>query len=183
MKKLFMLLFLFPAVLFCQSRYSITINSGAFFPNSSNFKLGLGGLFSFAYHPDERFSVYLSGGYSAWGYRIVDKYNIRVFPVILGMRYVMFEKRISPYISGEFQYINCKIDRFYDFDPGTGLPLSVKKQETFGVADYGAGIGAGIMVPLNERWGFNIGSVMLLTAKNPEIYNIRTMFGLSYNFY
>ncbi len=40
------LLIIFPTLLFSQSQFSITMNTGAFFPNSSSFKLGVGGLIS-----------------------------------------------------------------------------------------------------------------------------------------
>jgi len=183
MKNLIMaLLILLPTTLLSQSQFSIAVNSGTFFPNSSTFKLGVGGLVSIDYHLTNDFGFYLTSGYSTWGYRTSNKYNTRVIPIIVGMKYKLFENSVSPYLSSEFQYLTGQIDRFYDYDAETGLSLISPRKENLDIVDYGVGLGAGLKVPLNGNLGLDFGSTILLTAKNSEIYNIRTMIGLSYNF-
>ena len=182
MKKLIVILFIFSATyLFSQSQFSIMLNGGTLFPNSKDFKLGVGGLISLEYHPIEDFAVFLSSGYSTWGYRTTTHYNTRLVPIILGMKYKLIKDSISPYLSAEFQYLFGEIDRYYDYSL-EGVPLSSLRKETIKAIDYGIGLGAGIIFPIYSNFDLNFGSTILLTAKNSETYNIRTMIGLLYNF-
>lgn len=176
------LLIIFPTLLFGQSQFSISMNTGAFFPNSSSFKLGVGGLLSFDYHPTNDFTFSLSSGYSTWGYRNTNEYNTKLIPVILGMKYKLAEGNVSPYLSSEFQYIFGEIDQYIDINPENGMKLLNSQKETKNIIDYGIGLGAGVKVPLNANFGLDFGSSILLTAKNSNVYNIRTTVGLSYNF-
>ncbi len=183
MKQLIAILFIiFPTLLFGQSQFSISMNTGAFFPNSSSFKLGVGGLISFDYHPNNDFTFSLSSGYSTWGYRNTNEYNTRLIPVILGMKYKLTEGSVSTYLSSEFQYIFGEIDQYIDINPENGMRLLNPQKETRNIIDYGIGLGAGVKVPLNANFGLDFGSSILLTAKNSNVYNIRTTVGLSYNF-
>ena len=184
MKNLIMALFiLFPPALLSQSQFSIAVNGGTFFPNSSTFKLGVGGLISVDYHLTNDFTFYLTSGYTTWGYKNSNNYNTRIIPIIVGMKYKLFENSISPYLSSEFQYMTGEIDRLYHRPAVVnGSVQIVPVEKTINFTDYGVGLGAGISLPLNKNLSLDFGSSLLLTAKNSEIYNIRGMVGLSYNF-
>ena len=183
MKRLaLILLLLLSTFSFSQSRYSITLSPGVFFPNSTSFKLGIGGLVTFNYNLNNDFTVALTSGYSAWGYRNTNDYNTRVIPIILGVKYDLLESTVIPYLSGEFQFITGEIDYLNYYDSETGLPTTNPTEVTRSIFDYGVGLGAGLKLPINNSLGLDLASSILLTAKNSNIYNIRTTVGLSYYF-
>lgn len=144
------------------------LSTGTFFPNSSQFKLGIGGLATFNYFPNNDFAFSLSAGYSTWGYRNTNEYNTRLIPIIAGIRYNLSASAIAPYLSGEFQFVPEEIDYYVGVDEETGKRLSVPEKKTRSIFDYGVGFGAGITFPINNSFGLDIGSSILLTAKNSK---------------
>lgn len=167
---------------FSQSKFSITLSPSTFFPNSSDFRLGIGGLLSFGYNLNNDFSASITSGYSTWGYNNSSQYNTRVIPVILGLKYNLSESSIVPYISGEFQLISGEIDYLNYFNNEAGVFFAKPVESTKSIFDYGVGLGAGVKFPISSNLAMDFGSSILLTAKNSNIYNIRTSFGLSYLF-
>jgi len=186
MKKLFfILMLLFSTSVFSQSKFSIIVSSGLFMPNSSTFKLGVGGHISFNYDLNDNFAIALTSGYSSWGYRDTRNYDTRIIPVILGTKYYfMKDNAIIPYLIGELQVISGKInysqENYKMID--TGLMFTNTTNETKSFLDYGVGIGAGLKFPLNNSFGIDLSSSMLLFAEHSDFLNIRTMLGLSYGF-
>jgi len=182
MKRTIAILFIFlSAYSFGQSKYSLMLSTGTFFPNSSSFKLGVGGLASFSLQPNNDLAFSLSAGYATWGYSNTGEYNTRLVPIIVGMRYNLSASAIIPYLSGEFQLVPGEIDRYVEIDEETGMWLSKHEKKTRSIFDYGVGFGAGVTFPINNSLGLDIGSSILLTAKNSNVYNIRTTVGVVYN--
>jgi len=182
MKRTIAILFIFlSAYSFGQSKYSMMLSTGTFFPNSSQFKLGIGGLATFSFQPNNDFAFSFSAGYSTWGYSNSSEFNTRLIPIILGMRYNLSESSIIPYLSGEFQLISGEIDYQANIDEETGIWLSKPEKKTKSIFDYGVGFGAGVAFPINNSFDLDIGSSILLTAKNFNVYNIRTTVGVVYN--
>ena len=183
MKRTIAILFIFFSIYtFGQSKYSMMLSTGTFFPNSSSFRLGIGGLATFSFQPNNDFVFSFSAGYSTWGYSNTNEYNTRLIPIILGMRYNLSESSIIPYLSGEFQLVPGEIDHYVDIDEETGMWLPKPEKKTRSIFDYGVGFGAGVTFPINNSFGIDIGSSVLLTAKNSNVYNIRTTAGLFYSF-
>ncbi len=178
MKKLIIcLMILSSSYCFGQIEYSVELSPGLFFPNSHNFKLGIGALASFNVQPTEHFLFAISSGYTTWGYNSGNEYNTRVVPIILSARYKFNSDGLSPYISGEYHYLFGHVDYIkYKYGIVELNPTMI----TENVEEFGFGIGAGVLVPLNYNLGLDIGSGILLNSKNENLLNIRTTFGIYY---
>ena len=177
-KQIMFLILLFSSICFGQMEYSIELSPGLFFPNSHNFKPGYGGLIAFNAQPSEYIVFTLSSGYSNWGYRNEDEYNTRVIPIILGIRYKIPSELISPYVFSEFQYVIGEVD--YRLPSDITKPILDGEKRSYKISEFGIGFGLGAIVPITTKFGIDIGSGILLTAKTSNIYNIRTMIGAYY---
>ena len=186
MKKLVVVLLLFFSTsLLSQSKFSVILSSGLLMPNSSTFKLGIGGHISFNYDINDNFAIALTSGYSAWGYNNTRNYNTKIIPIILGTKYYfMNNNAIIPYLIGELQVIAGELNYSYDnyIKTDTGLKFTNTVNGTKSFLDYGVGIGAGLKFPLNNSFGIDLSSSMLLFAEHSDFLNIRTMLGFSYGF-
>ena len=180
MKKLIVvLLLLFSTSLFSQSKFSVIISSGAYFPNSSSFKLGIGGLLSFNYDINKDFSIFLTSGFATWGFKNNHEYDTRIIPVILGTKYNLSRSNITPYLIGELQVISGQFD--YLDDPNNDI-MNFSQSNTKSIfLDYGIGVGAGLKFPLSNSIAIDFANSILLFSENANILNIRTMLGLKYN--
>ena len=165
MKKLAVILFVsLSSLSIAQSDFSLSVNSGLYFPNNRIYKLGVGGLLSVHYNLYNDFAFTLTSGYTTWGYRNTEEYNTKLIPIILGMRYTLTDTYIEPYLSGEFQYLSGE-SFDYDYNDMVGRPLSIPIKRTKHINDYGVGFGAGILVPINYKLELDFGTSALFTAK------------------
>ncbi len=178
MKKLiFCLMILSSSYCFGQIEYSVELSPGFFFPNSHNYKLGIGALAAFNVQPSEHFIFSISSGYAAWGYNNGNEYNTQVVPIILSARYKFNSSSFSPYISGEYHYLFGEVDYIkYKY----GIVELNPEKATENVEEFGFGLGAGLIIPFNFNLGMDIGSGILLNSKNENLLNVRTTFGIYY---
>ena len=163
-----------------QTNYSVGFNTGIFFPNSSSFKLGSGGLVVLNLQLNEDITAFISSGYSTWGYRSKNEYNTRIIPFIFGIKYKLSQGGVTPYVSGELQYVTGETDYYVKYD-AFGLPVLNPKKATFNISELGSGLGAGLLIPISSSIDIDISNSILLTAKTSSVYNIRSMLGLSFN--
>ena len=96
----------------------------------------------------------------------------------------MNNNAIIPYLIGELQVIAGELNYSYDnyIKTDTGLKFTNTVNGTKSFLDYGVGIGAGLKFPLNNSFGIDLSSSMLLFAEHSDFLNIRTMLGFSYGF-
>ncbi len=165
-------------------QFSLGVSAAMTIPEGTSKQLGPGGLASLHYAPWSRVALSLSSGYLAWGYLSTnsvpgknEKYNIRVIPIILGVRYFFTDEGLRPYVSGELGYSIGKHEYTISL-PVPGFPPGSEYSGTRDISEIGPGLGAGFQLPLAQKLKLDLGTSVLLTSQAQGLRNVRILAGM-----
>lgn len=157
---------LFFSTSFAQSKFGIETNGVAAFPQSDFgdfYKIGTGGSISFFYNSSERLSFALTSGYLNFNFDN-EKFNSNVksvypdaqnvdfnigfktIPLLLETRFYLSDNDIKPFFSVDIglHFLNFSLPSIVDSNAAQITTISKSEVK------IGVGIGAGILLPLNE---------------------------------